>query len=124
MANSGGNKPSEDDEIEWIVTMKDGVTDKQVDDLCHDKAVDACLSEGHPDEHGLALTGVKATVKGLRKMLKHHPGEVKHIEPNLPIYLPPNELDFRDIGKDSSLLQTMSDQPLPKAFFTMQWVDA
>jgi subtilisin family serine protease len=114
MIESGGNAPEDEDDIEWIIEVKDGITDKQVDDICHDAAVHACLSEGHPDEHGLPVTGVKATILGLTKLLANHTGEVLHVEPNLPIFIPADEahVDIESKQKskqrEEALLQTFS----------------
>jgi subtilisin family serine protease len=127
MSKPGANKPHKKDidDIEWIIVMNDNVTDKQVDDLCHDRAAHGCLSEGHPDEKGIPITGVKATVAGLTKLLRNHTGEVKHIEPNLPIYLPPGEAHFEKDhrkGKGAALLESFDEADYGGRYYVMQQI--
>jgi len=134
MEQDGGNAPEDEDDIEWIVNMNPGATDEQVDNLCKDSAAHGCLGEGHPDEHGVALAGVKATKGGLKELLAKHPGEVKSVEPNLPIFIPPSE-DKDHILKESkretrermeeeqrmeaeSLLQSLDEG----RYYVMQWI--
>lgn len=110
MMEGGPNHPQPDDEIEWLVVMKDGVTDKQVDNLCHDKNAHKCLSEGHPDEHGVPITGITTNIKDLRKLLRSHPGEVKAVEPNLPIFIPKLEDHFgKDAKKGEALIEYLDE---------------
>lgn len=100
--NATLEKISEDEEIEWVIVLKDGVSDKQVDGVCKDPASHACLAEGHPDEGGEPVTGVRTSKKDFRKLLKHHKSEILHAEPNLPIYIPPTEVVIEPETKKKS----------------------
>lgn len=118
MEDSKGHAPDDADDaddIEWIIVMDDSTDDKHVDDLCHDSAAHGCLGEGHPSEHGVPVAGVKATVAGLRKLLKNHSKEVRHVEPNLPIYLPPKEVVIEEKKRPAKKSEQSVMQAEPEA---------
>jgi len=75
---------------EWLVKMRDGVSDQVLMDFCDDvrsaKGSKAkCTAQGHPSEGGIPLVVVRSTEEELEEQLRLHQGKTDYVEPDIPM---------------------------------------
>lgn len=75
-------------EEEWIVMMKPGSTDAQIDSLCKSTR-NGCKMVGHPDKKGVAFFDMQGTEADLEAVIKRSNGAVKAVEPNQVVLMVP-----------------------------------
>jgi len=78
-------------EEEWIMMMKEGTTDAQIDSMCK-VARKGCKNVGHPDTGGVAFLDMHGTEKDVEAVIKSADGAVQLIEIDSVIEMIP-ELD-------------------------------
>jgi len=78
-------------EEEWIVMMKPGSTDAQIDALCK-STKGGCKISGHPDKGGVPFFEIRGTETELEAVIKRSKGAVQVVEPNQILHMVP-ELD-------------------------------
>lgn len=78
-------------EEEWLVMMKPGSTDAQIESLCK-SAPNGCKSAGHPDKGGVAFLDMIGTERDLEKVIQESHGAVQVVEPNQILHMIP-EID-------------------------------
>merc|ERR1719422_1698359 len=76
---------------DWIVMLHHGVTDAQIDALCHASKA-GCIMRGHADKGGVPFIDVRATEEELEAVVKSNPTACKLIEPDQTLSMIP-ELD-------------------------------
>jgi len=75
-------------EEEWVVMLKEGTTDAQIERMCA-TAVHGCNLVGHPSEGGVAFLEMRGTEEDLAKVVRSAPGGVKFIEPDTTVSMIP-----------------------------------
>lgn len=78
-------------EEEWIVMMKPGTTDAQIDSLCK-STKKGCKIAGHPDKGGVPFFDMHGTERDLEAVIESSNGAVKVVEPSQILHMIP-ELD-------------------------------
>jgi len=81
----GASSANRDGKRTWVLSTKDGVSDKQLHEICED--IGKCDGEGHPDEGGLEYVAVTATQSELETLVKKHKDKLEFLEPSMPIHL-------------------------------------
>jgi len=66
---------------EWVVGLKKGVTDTQIEKLCS-LAPAGCNMMGHPSQGGVPMFEMRGTEKDLEEIIKKSKGAIKYIEPD------------------------------------------
>lgn len=75
----GGESLVEGASEEWVVMMKQGVTNAQIKKMC-DSAAGGCKLAGHPDQGGVPFLEMRGTEGDLEAVVKAGGGLVKFIE--------------------------------------------
>jgi len=75
-------------EEEWVVMVKQGVTDTDIKHMCG-IAANGCKLSGHPDEGGVPFFVMRGSEKDLEAVIKSSSGAVKYIEPDSLVYAIP-----------------------------------
>lgn len=75
-------------EEEWVVMLKEGVTDKQIEKLCG-SAPQGCKLSGHPDTGGLPFFEMRGSEKDLEAIVAKANGAIKYVEPDTLVYAIP-----------------------------------
>jgi len=58
----------------WNVMLPKNSTDASEDGICNDLPGDAeCIFEGHPDEHGIPIVEIRASLSEMDEILRKHP---------------------------------------------------
>jgi len=78
-------------EEDWIVLMKPGSTDAQIDSLCKSTRK-GCKIAGHPDKRGVAFFEMHGTERELEEVINRANGAIKVVEPNQPMNMIPELL--------------------------------
>merc|ERR1719313_858749 len=84
----------------WMIYFKENAGDDAVNKLCDDSGEDKCFGKGHPSEGGIGFTAVYATEAELEVIAKDHAEDLEFIEPDLPMHLPPHEMDGTQDSQD------------------------
>jgi len=81
-------------EADWIVVMKPGSSDSQIQDFCKkDPSHKHCNPAGHPSKGGVPFVEVHGSEGDLEELVEGHQDEVEFIEPDLITHIAP-EADF------------------------------
>jgi len=72
---------------EWVVVVKAGTTDAQMQELCN-KAPHGCNLVGHP-QGGVPFLEMRATENDLAKLVQSAPGVINFIEPDQIVHMIP-----------------------------------
>jgi len=102
MAYGGKPKLNELEETlqeEWIVMMKEGTTDAQIEAMCK-VAQNGCRMSGHPDAGGVAFLDMHGTEKDLEAVIESSNGAVQLVEVDQILSLIP-ELDVEPASSSS-----------------------
>lgn len=75
-------------EEDWVVMMKDGTSDKQIESMCK-LAKNGCKMVGHPDQGGVAFLDMHGTEKDLKDVIEGSGGAVQVVEPNQVLQMIP-----------------------------------
>lgn len=90
-----GTSTSGEGKEEWVVFLKPGATNAQIDALCALSADNACETFGRPSEGGVPFLEVEGTEASLAEIVEAAAEAVEFIEPNLPVRISPP--DTRDM---------------------------
>jgi len=97
---SGLSVIEETREEDWIVMMKPGSTDAQIDSLCKSTR-NGCKVTGHPDKGGVPFFDMQGTERELEEVIKQANGAVQVVEPNQEVHMIP-ELDVEPAASSAS----------------------
>jgi len=78
-----------DTEGDWVVMMKGGTTDADIQRLCKKATAHGCKLTGHPSEGGVAFLEMRGTEKDLEAVIKSSYDMVKFIEPDSTVSMIP-----------------------------------
>merc|ERR1719498_350597 len=77
---------AEGSEHEWLVKMRDGISDQLINNFCSMLPGNAeCTVKGHPSGGGIPLVVMKGTEEELKEQLRRHPGSSEYVEPDIPM---------------------------------------
>lgn len=78
-------------EEDWVLVVKAGVVDAQIEQMCQ-VAKNGCKFSGKPSHGGVPFFEMRGTEGDLETVIEIGHGAVKHVEPDLPMYEVPELL--------------------------------
>jgi serine protease len=75
-------------EEEWVVVVNPGVSDKQIQDMCH-KSKNGCKLAGNPSKGGVPFFEMRGSESDLEAVIENGKGAVKYVEPDTLVFAIP-----------------------------------